>query len=127
MRACNENCSIWSASRKLVTRPGRPVDLTYSANSVDTTFQWTDPGAYTHFANSYSVVIYSNPPACTSVLKTLASSTTSAHLALAAGTNYCVKVGGVGPSSNITGPYSAPLIFKTVERPACTGADPAAG
>ncbi len=117
VRACNEYCSIWSAARKLVTRPGMPVDLTSSGNSVDTTFQWTDPGAYTHFANSYSVAIYSNPPACTTVLKTLASTTTSTHLALAAGTSYCAKVGGVGPTASITGPYSAALVFKTVNAP----------
>ncbi len=129
VRACDvaNNCSIWSASRKLVTRPGIPVDLTSRANSVDTTFQWTDPGAYTHFANRYTLVIYSNPPTCTSVVKTLASSTTSTHLVLAAGTNYCAKVGGVGPSSSITSPYSAALIFKTVERSACAGPDPTAG
>jgi hypothetical protein len=118
VRACQESCSVWSAARKLVTRPGQPIDLNADlATKLDTTFTWSDPGHYPNSANSYSLVIYSNL-GCTTPWKTLASPIPSAHVMLTAGAPYCVKVRGVGPTSSITGPYSDPLTFTAIKPPA---------
>ncbi|MGD0006900.1 MAG: carboxypeptidase regulatory-like domain-containing protein, partial [Anaerolineaceae bacterium] len=116
-RACDasNNCSVWSAARKLITRPGKPYNLIAGGETLDTSIQWADPGG--KLANSYSVVIYSNS-ACTTPWKTLTSAVTSTHILLATGVSYCIKVRGVGPSASITGAYSDPLLFTAPNPPA---------
>ncbi|MGD0006809.1 MAG: carboxypeptidase-like regulatory domain-containing protein, partial [Anaerolineaceae bacterium] len=124
VRACQESCSVWSAARKLVTRPGTPTNLNETGYhngegtaTLDTIFQWSDPGTYPNSAKSYSLAIYSNT-ACTTLWKTLTSTTTSVDVLLNPGVNYCVKVRGVGPTASITGAYSAPGTFTSMSPPA---------
>ncbi|MDR3577048.1 MAG: carboxypeptidase regulatory-like domain-containing protein [Anaerolineaceae bacterium] len=121
LRACDTstNCSIWSTATKLVTRPGKPTNVTVGSTTLDTTIQWVDPGA--NPANSYSVMIYSNtttPPTCITVWKTLTSTTMSTHILMSPGATYCIKVRGLGPTSSITGDYSDPAYVTTAIPPA---------
>ena len=115
---------MWSTVRKLVTRPGTPINLNETGYhngdwtaTLDTIFQWSDPAHYPNSATSYSLVIYSNT-ACTIPWKTLTSTTTSADVLLNPGVNYCVKVRGVGPTSSLTGAYSTALTFTSITPPA---------
>ena len=117
VRACNDykNCSLWTTVRKLITRPGRPYDLNWHGDTLDTVIEWVDPGS--NPANSYSLVFYKDQPACATPWKTATSATTSAHVVLDAEGPYCVKVRGVGPSASITGDYSSMLLFGPTTTP----------
>jgi hypothetical protein len=105
VRACDnhKNCSGWSAPRKIVTRPAKPTAISVY-DSLQVVFKWVDPG--NNFATKYYVIIYSNPPTCSTRFIDGTVTTTSFTALLSPGKKYCWKVRGLASSNTVAGAYS---------------------